>query len=351
MISILGPGKHPLQFILRSHIGDLSMRKGGFPDLSCLVTQGGRLEIPGLSTMAQHLQGMDKIETAPLCPGPAKSAGLVIPLWRPHCNDLDLKAVKCSSRAQRSLRMGGLQSMGDVLSPTGGFLAWQDRPPIITATGRSWAYTKLLSNLRDTPIIEPTPGPHSLFFADSNAEPGNVAPQDLSASWAYISAAYTPVKSFRARASALSSTPVSSPPTGSNLHRVILRLPWGKGTTSQTFGPLTPENALLLQYGWRDGTPLLNTLTAQLHHVQAQQRHFPRRSANENAFLWQEIFRVIATQRWCFPTRPHTRAHTDITTWYTRCTLGTREDIIHCLWSCPLNCPPCTGNGGKDYSR
>lgn len=56
-------------------------------------------------------------------------------------------------------------------------------------------------------------------------------------------------------------------------------------------------------------------------------------SVNENTFLWQLIYRVIATQRWRF----RTRSHLDASTWCTRCTLGLREDIVHCIWSCPLS--------------
>lgn len=114
-----------------------------------------------------------------------------------------------------------------------------------------------------------------------------------------------------------------------------------------------------MQHGWHDGTPLLHTSTAQLRHTQALHRHFPHlalqkwqiqldtptpsrlwaqtwlnfRSANENTFLWQLVYRVIATQRWRFPTR----SNQDISTWCTRCELGLREDIMHCIWSCPLS--------------
>lgn len=117
------------------------------------------------------------------------------------------------------------------------------------------------------------------------------------------------------------------------------------------------ERSFLLQYTWADGTPFLETTTSLLSSLQAHQRFRPHkaatrweaelgtpvqpnvwsgiwlnfRSASENTFLWQVFFRVIATQRWRFPyLLPN-----DPQTFCTRCDLGERDDILHCLWSCP----------------
>lgn len=57
------------------------------------------------------------------------------------------------------------------------------------------------------------------------------------------------------------------------------------------------------------------------------------RSAAENTFLWQLIYRIPATQRWRHPDRPAT----DSATWCTRCTLNVTEDLLHCVWSCPAS--------------
>lgn len=164
---------------------------------------------------------------------------------------------------------------------------------------------------------------------------------------------------FVAGAGILSRSCISIPPPLARPHRVLLRIPWGKEAAGTTFGPWSTERALLNQYTWRDGTPLLYTSTAQLPHLQAQQRHVPHlalnkweaqlqctvpgsiwkvtwlnyRRVNENTFMWQLLYRVIATQRWRFPAR----ANTDATTWCTRCTEATQEDVLHCLWSCPLS--------------
>lgn len=61
----------------------------------------------------------------------------------------------------------------------------------------------------------------------------------------------------------------------------------------------------------------------------------PFRGANENTFLWQLYYRVIATQRWRFPLSPAD----DPQLRCTRCDLMEKEDLIHCVWSCPLSQP------------
>lgn len=128
--------------------------------------------------------------------------------------------------------------MGDVLSPGGDFLAWAACSPRIIATGRTRAYQKLISNLRATPLIEPTPGPQQIFFAESCEEHGrkiwqfDVAPQDRSANWAHIFTIYNLVKTLQAQAGIITAIPIAPPPpNGINLHRVMLRLLWVKGIT------------------------------------------------------------------------------------------------------------------------
>lgn len=51
--------------------------------------------------------------------------------------------------------------------------------------------------------------------------------------------------------------------------------------------------------------------------------------------LWQVLYRSIATQSWRFPTR----SSLDASTWCTRCSLEVKENIIHCLWACPISLP------------
>lgn len=57
------------------------------------------------------------------------------------------------------------------------------------------------------------------------------------------------------------------------------------------------------------------------------------RGTAENAFMWQLLYRVITTQPWRYPAKPAT----DPNVWCTRCNTNTREDTIHCQWSCPIS--------------
>lgn len=155
-------------------------------------------------------------------------------------------------------------------------------------------------------------------------------------------------------------TSIPTPPAPPlRAHRIITRQPVGTSKACSFYGPWTPERSFLIQYHWADHTPLLNSSTAQLHALQARHRQTPHtahlkwemslaqplpeniwssiwiqyRGASENAFLWQLLYRVIATQHWRFPTCPAT----DPSTWCTRCTAGIREDLTHCIWSCSIS--------------
>lgn len=135
--------------------------------------------------------------------------------------------------------------MGDVLSPGGGILPWASLPPRIIDTGRIRAYQKLTSHLRAIPLIEPTPGPHLIFFAESNDEHSHriwqydVAPQNRTTNSAHISTTYNPVRTLQARAGITNVIPTAPPPTGTDLQRVILRIP-----NSRAGGNLTRPLAL-----------------------------------------------------------------------------------------------------------
>lgn len=122
-------------------------------------------------------------------------------------------------------------------------------------------------------------------------------------------------------------------------------------------GPRRRDRLMFTQYSWTDGTKILNSSTAQLRLLQVQariKRHgalsmwmaqlgrpIPEdfwqvtwinyRSAAENTFLWQLIYRIPATNKWRLCAQPAN----DQETWCVRCQLQAPEDIFHCIWDCP----------------
>lgn len=151
------------------------------------------------------------------------------------------------------------------------------------------------------------------------------------------------------------------PRQSAQLHRVLVRHSQRKDNKRNHYGFWSSERNVILQSNWSDGSPLIDTSTAQLRTLQALQRHKPHsvaarwerelgcgipvqiwqetwlsfRGASENTFLWQLFYRAIATQRWRFPSIPPD----DPQIRCTRCDLGVKEDIVHCVWSCPLSHP------------
>lgn len=174
--------------------------------------------------------------------------------------------------------------------------------------------------------------------------------------WLGICENFSPKKTYRLRNGNIFAARDRVPDPTLLAQRVLLRFQSGKANSCSWFGPWSPGTFFMEQYGWVDGSPLLHTSTAQLRKMQATRRlgrhaalvkwelhlnclipdniwesmWLKCRSASENVFLWQLVYRVIATQKWRFPTR----AAVDETTWCTRCRGGHQEDVIHCIWGC-----------------
>lgn len=54
--------------------------------------------------------------------------------------------------------------MGDILSPAGHFLTWAELHPGSIDRGGERAYERLIANLHQFPILDDSPGNHSIFF-------------------------------------------------------------------------------------------------------------------------------------------------------------------------------------------
>lgn len=183
-----------------------------------------------------------------------------------------------------------------------------------------------------------------------------LTPAHCSERWIPFLDRTTPAQTFLCHGQALRPTSLQAPGQEVRLRRIVVYCNGGHEALFNG-GPWIEENFLLTQYTWLNGPQLTTYSTSALRMLQNQQvandhpairkweaqlhtrlpEHIwhntclPFRSAKENFFLWQIIFRAIATLSWVFPNRPHS----DCVTWCHRCPLQVREDILHCLWQCP----------------
>lgn len=173
--------------------------------------------------------------------------------------------------------------------------------------------------------------------------------------------AYSIKQVFNVTQHSLSPVPTCPLPNEGALNRVIIRRFTQQGTRKciKIGYPLADLQFVLL-FRWNDGSEFFNTSTAHLRALQLsgsrtphrrvtqwqtlfridlhlpslwRETWLPFRSASENCFLWQLIHRTPATQHWRFPHLPST----DQQTWCTRCDLREMEDILHCIWFCPIS--------------
>lgn len=368
MMWILDQGEHPLRLILQSHIQDLSKRKWGIPDLSWIVPKGGSSVSLGSPPWQNICRAWSSLKPFLRRTVPRNlEEWLDLPLWRPHSHQISETRAHCTSQAQHRLRDVGLLTIGDITEADGSFKVWESLPVQQDDQNGHRAFEALVANIRPMAHFEQQVGPHRLYFGeDSSVNDGrvwlyDVPQQSVSSRWPLIRASSLPVSTFRCKAGDIRKITRCCPPEAANLSRILVcnsRRPHGK---RNHFGFWSSSRNVLLQYHWSDGSPLLDTSTSQLRALQAQQRYKPHkaalrwetelgctipgdiwrdmwitfRGANENTLLWQMYYRAIATQRWRFPSLPAN----DLQINCIRCELGIKEDIVHCVWSCPLSQP------------
>lgn len=368
MLWTLGPDDHPLRVILRSHIHDLSRRKWGNSDLSWVVTKGGSSESLGSPPWRNICKAWSSLKPFLRKLEPRNSEEWQqLPLRRPHYQHQSEARVQCLTQAQQRLRDVGLLTVADISEANGAFRTWDSLPIDHDDNAAHRAYTALIANIRYQENFDLQMGPHRVFFGEAASNSNghiwlyDVPQAAVSSRWPVIRQAALPIKTFHCRSGFIRKIPRSCPPNHANLHRILVRHSNNTRETKLHFGFWSPERNILLQYRWSDGTSLLDTSTSQLRTLQAQQRFKPHLvatrwerelgcttpveiwsktwlnfiGASENTFLWQLYYRAIATQKWRFPSAPAD----DIRIRCTRCEMGTKEDISHCIWGCPKSQP------------
>lgn len=269
--------------------------------------------------------------------------------------------MKCSTQAQHQIRALGLRRMSDLLSPNNVLLPWNASSIHSTNLRHQRAYGALLDNAREMPAFTNESGTQDIYFQDTVENPPQlvwlfkVPGSAVSNRWEEIHTRFAPIKAFEVMTGSLTPRSGNLPAIPGMAHRILVRDPLGKTTSPTFFGRWSEDTSFLLQHEWFDGTPLLSSSTAQLRNLHALHCYAPHqaihkwelalgcevqaniwrdtwlpfRGAKENTFLWQLLYRSIATQHWRFPTRP--------ATWCTRCNLEAQEDTLHCIWSCPIS--------------
>lgn len=290
-----------------------------------------------------------------------------LPLWRPHIHHKADSKAQCSTQAQNRLRDAGLLTLGDLTEADGHIRPWNSLPVNQEDSNAHRAFTALVANIKPLAPFEFLPGPNRLFFGGVDSESDghiweyDVQQQFVTSNWPAIRDLSLPINTFQCKAGVIRKITRTCPPNAAVLHRILVRNSNRQDGKRTHFGFWSAERNLLLQYKWSDGSLFLDTNTSQLCKLQASQRFRPHkaatkcgnelgctlpvdlwsgmwltfRGANENTFLWQLFYRAIATQRWRFPSLPPDDSQLKCT----RCDLGAKEDLVHCIWGCPQSQP------------
>lgn len=362
---ILRPEQHPLRSILKGHIADASRRRWGFGDLTWIVTHCGTMNMPSSAPWQNISRAWASMRKWLLPSQPANlSEWRDLPLWRPHLNHVDPSLAKCTTIAQQNLRDCGLQRMGDVLCPQALFITWNEARRLGAPISTERAFLDLVRNLHNRTSIRPQ-NERMDFFVDAGEGSDRqlvwqyqLPARQLHEAWLPFLDSSTAIRTFRSEGIKLHPVNCSALGPEVMLRRIMVGSP-RHSNKHLHLGPWLEENILLTQYEWLDGTQLANSSTSQLRLLLTRQAARPHtalnkwsaqlnrpippdvwqstwlkfRSATENTFMWQIFYRILATQTWRFPQKPAS----DPEIWCLRCSTGTPEDVLHCIWSCPAS--------------
>lgn len=356
-------GDHPLRSILRGYIGEVSQRRWGLADLSWVVTSSGWMKMEGSGTWNNICKGWQGLKVHIMPRKPVNMAEWrELPLWRPHVNHHSSRQVKCSTRPQQTLRNCGIRRMGDVMQLDSTICPWASMEARGIPTYCQAAYLTLVANLIQPPALNNS-CTHQEFYVESVNLVGHqkvwkfmLTTEHCTERWLPFLDRSSPTHAYVCNGQSLRPIALAAPGPEVILRRIVV-YSGGQHKLSINGGPWVEDNLLLTQYHWRGGIPLTASTTRVMRRVQNQQQAgvhpairkwesqldmrlpehiwhnmwLPFRSAKENMFLWQIVFRAIATLSWVFPNRPDT----DRSTWCPRCPLGVKETTLHCLWQCP----------------
>lgn len=217
---------------------------------------------------------------------------------------------------QRPLIRAGFWYMADVTNRDGSMLTWEDGPSRLLSTRLRPAYQRLLSGLHRNPLLCTEHHLDYTVFLESHIpEQGSyvwefcVPRLQLVDRWCRNENLNPPRRVFTVVHQNLVPVPPIPLPASAEISRVIICTFTTKEVTQRIcIGHSTADLQSALQFRWRDDLEFFDTSTSHL-------RALP------------------ATQHWRFPELPST----DQRTWCTRCDLQQNEDIIHCIWGCPIS--------------
>lgn len=324
-----------------------------------MVSRCGTMKMEGSPVWKNLCTGWASLKKrlAPKIPSNLEELWGDLPLWRPHINHVEEKLVCCTTIAQRSLKQAGFQFMAGVLDQGNVPIQWDEAQQRGAPINCERAFNTLMQNLKIIPEIGPPEAEKDLFLEDSNTDrvwQYRVEARRATERWIPFMNLTEPTHTFRTVGSMLSPIAKCSPPPDAHLHRIVVRAPWHSGRLFH-LGRWQREHLMINQYHWQDGTPLLQSSTAQLRLLQVRgpttthsalqkwQRQLgilvpddiwtstwiPYRSAAENTFLWQLIYRIPTTNHWRLPDRPAS----DPDTWCPLCDLHIPEDNLNCIWA------------------
>lgn len=362
-------GDHPLRRLLQHRIRELSVKRWGSYDFTWIYAPCNTMPVDGSPLWGNLCRAWNTLKRQ-LTPWHQATVEdwRSLPLWQIHTNHNGNSMQEITRATQRSLTHAGFCTMNDVTNRDGLMMAWDSGPHQLLSVRLRPAYERLLGGLHHQPVLCPDRHMESIVHMEALVPDRGtfiwefcLPRMQVVNHWYTNGALYPPKRVFALSHQSLIPVPFFPLPDQCEPSRVLVRIIDQQGTTKRTrIGRPLADLRFALQYRWRDKIEFFNTCTSHLRSIQLREERQPHRricqwqelfrldlhlptlwketwlpfrSMSENCFLWQLLYRIPATQHWRFPQLPAA----DQRTWCTRCNSQVMEDILHCIWYCPIS--------------
>jgi hypothetical protein len=282
----------------------------------------------------------------------------------PHLNQENTK-VDCKANPKQQLRDAGYVNMQDIMKVDGNFRTWEEGPQQVVPASCRRAYGKLLGSLKQQiSLSDKRRQKVPVYFQEEVTDVVRkylVRREEVQRNLESLLHRVKPTQAFLIRHNNLTEKQdLPLPSLGYPTYQIIVSERFAasqKKVVKYRVGRITGDQVLSQQFEWSDGLSIfatstwhmwkLQSTTTRVHSALVRWREeagwspnmrnlwrdtwVPFRSAKENSFLWQVIYRIPATQKWG---HPHLE-RLDTETHCTRCRRQRQEDITHFLWTCP----------------
>jgi hypothetical protein len=322
--------------LMQHYIKEKSKEKWGLRDFTWMFARSSKTKPVGSNAFQALCYSWESAKQQILPREPDnREQWLDLPLWSFHVNQVQSRAIDCKSNPKQQLLAAGFAKMRDILQEDGTFREWENGPAQRVPASCRRAYSKLLSQVKLIPQLSAVRSQRVSVFMEE-VEAGKVRRymvkrEEVQSTLSVQLSRIKPSQEFRlVHNSLVEQEALTTPQGGSAVIQILVAdkfVAAQKKIVKMKIGSVTSVRKLSQHFMWADGKPIFDTTTRHMRSLMGRKglihralikwqmgsawtantgklwraTWVPFRSAKENCFLWQIIYRTPATQKWRHP--------------------------------------------------